>query len=609
MPNIDSLFFLYLKVVNFWRAAVACQLVAEFNLKTERQTGPGSNATMCSRALQLLFTICALFALASTFPLSSDARVGVVGQQRPQTPATTDTVNIQPSARGGAVIVVVAKSRVRVGELVSFTLSPARIVSDSRYRVTIDFGDGTRQVTRQVVVTHRYRATGHYDVYASVVSTTPNTDPPDFNPQKEVPRVTLDARPSPADPNQLVNFNAQLSSDYPGIKYRFVFGDGSQTDWQNSARASHAYGAAGTYAAYVDLGLNGSGRIRQVGGSLRQSIVVNQPKRPDDSIIKDPKDPKIPDRLPGPVRLTAGPTPVQQGKPVNFGARAEATNSNVRYRFVFGDGSSRAWQPSDKATHEYSSKGNYSATVSLGLIRDGKIKALSSDKQRIQVTSSLPATALDLQVAPTSVSMGQAVGFDARVTPVDRDLRYRFVFGEGPSQTEWQTGSQTWHTYNAAGVYAAHVEIGRWTNGRVLPVATSDTRVVSVTEGVISSASPKPTQSGGGGGGGSPGDSGSIASPTIPREGDAGTGLPGEWWPYWLLLIPLLFAAYKGYQALVAPRTTFHANRDPGEAEVDAAAKGLEISSQVLLRPNVSDAQYLVHSDDAIVRSVRRDNV
>jgi hypothetical protein len=299
---------------------------------------------------------------------------------------------------------------------------------------------------------------------------------------------------------------------------------------------------------------------------------------------------------------------VQQGKPVNFGARAEATNSNVRYRFVFGDGSSRDWQTSDRVTHEYSSKGNYVATVSLGLIRDGKIKALSSDKQRIQVTSSAPATAVDFQVNPTAVSMGQAVGFNARVTPVETDLRYRFVFGDGPSKTDWQTGSQTSHTYNAAGVYSAHVEIGRWTNGRVTPVATSDNRVVSVTEGAISSASPKPTELGGGGGG-APGDSGTVASPTIRREGDPGNGLPGSWWPYWLLAIPLIFAAYKAYQALVAPRTTFHVNRDPGDAEVDSAAKGLEISSQVLLRPNVSDAQYLVRSDDAIVRSVRRDNV
>ncbi len=565
---------------------------------------------MFSRVLHLLVTTFALCVLASTFPLGSAARVLARGQQRPQAPSSSDTVNIQPTAGGGAVIVSVTKSRVRVGELVTFTLTPAKIVNDPRFKVTVDFGDGTRLNTRQVVVTHRYRATGHYTVRASVVSPATQTDPAQPDPTRPIPRVTLDANPTPTDANKPVTFDAQLSSNYAGIRYRFTFGDGSQTDWIESSRTSHAYATAGTYLAYVDLGLNAAGRIRQVGGSLRQSIVVNQPTRPIDPKVVDPKviDPKVvDDRLPGPVRLSAGPTPVQQGKPVNFGARAEATNSNVRYRFVFGDGSSRDWQTSDRVTHEYSSKGNYSATVTLGLIRDGRIKPLSSDSQRIQVTSSTPPTAVELQVNPASVSMGQAVGFNARVTPEEPDLRYRFVFGDGSSQTEWQTASQVSYAYKAAGHYTAHVEIGRWTNGRVVPLATSDNQVISVAGGAVSSVSPSPGPSGGGG---SPGDAGTTGTPPSDFGGDhPGNGLPSKWWLYLLLALLLAFVAYKTYPALLAPRTTFHATRDPGDAEVDTAAKGLEISSQVLLRPNVSDAEYLVHSDEAIVRSVRRENV
>lgn len=569
---------------------------------------------MFSRALHPLFTTLALLVLASTFHLSSGARVPARGQQQPQVPSSSDTVNIQPSAGGGAVIVSVAKSRVRVGELVSFTLSPAKIVNDPRFKVTVDFGDGTRLNTRQVVVTHRYRATGHYTVRASVVSPSIQTGPDQPDPTRPIPRVTLDARPTPTDANKPVTFNAQLSSRYPGIKYRFAFGDGSQTDWIESSATSHSYATAGTYLAYVDLGLSYAGRIKQVGGSLRQSIVVNQLKPPDGPVIdpkdpqdpRDPNDPRNPDRLPGPVRLTAGPSPVQQGKPVSFGARADGTNSNVRYRFVFGDGLSTDWQTSGKANHEYLTKGTYSARVSLGLIRDGKIKALSSDTQRIQVTSSAPTTAVEFQVNPASVSMGQTVGFSARVTPTEPDLRYRFVFGEGSSQTDWQTASGTSYSYKTAGDFTTHVEIGRWTNGRVVPLATSDNRTVSVIGGAVSSVSPSPGPSSGGG---SPGDVGTTGSPRVPGGDEPAKALPDKWWLYLLLLLLLAFLAYKAYQALLAPRTTFHANRDPGDAEVDTAAKGLEISSQVLLRPNVSDAQYLVHSDNAIVRSVRRENV
>jgi hypothetical protein len=60
------------------------------------------------------------------------------------------------------------------------------------------------------------------------------------------------------------------------------------------------------------------------------------------------------------------------------------------------------------------------------------------------------------------------------------------------------------------------------------------------------------------------------------------------------------------------PRASFHPNLDMGSSEVDATAtaKGLSITSQVLMRPNLSKGQYVVHTDEGnIVRSVRRENV
>ncbi|HKO99532.1 MAG TPA: PKD domain-containing protein [Pyrinomonadaceae bacterium] len=565
---------------------------------------------MFSRAAYLLFATLALFAVASTLPIgsSSHARVFARGQQRPQVPSTSDDVNIQPSRGSGAVIVSVAKSRVRVGELVNFTLSPAKIVTDSRFKVTVDFGDGTRQTTSQVFVTHRYRATGHYKVYASVVS--PAVDPDTPDPQTPIPRVTLDARPLTTGPDTPVSFNAQLSSNYPGIKFRFAFGDGTQTDWQAQPSTSHVYRSPGTYLAYVDLGLGTGGSIRQVGGSVRQSIVVNKPDVPP-VIPVTPITPDPPDPQPGPVQLSANPTPVQAGKPVTLDAKARSTNSNVRYRFVFGDGSSKDWQESARTTHQYSSKGNYSATVSLGLLRNGRIKTLSSDKQRIQVTTAPPTAAVNFEANPIPATKGQAVSFAAHVISGPPNLRYRFVFGDGSFPTDWQTGSQASYAYNLAGDFPAHVEIGEWANGRVMPLATSNSVVVKITEGAIASASPGPSQGGpypSPAGSGSPGTQVGSSSPgdgTPPNT----VGLPDNWWLYLLLALLLIYVAYQTYRALLAPKTTLHASRDPGDAEVDSTAKGLEINSQVLLNPNVREAQYLVYSDDAIIRSVRRENV
>jgi hypothetical protein len=74
----------------------------------------------------------------------------------------------------------------------------------------------------------------------------------------------------------------------------------------------------------------------------------------------------------------------------------------------------------------------------------------------------------------------------------------------------------------------------------------------------------------------------------------------------------LLFVGYQLYRALLVPRPSFHPNLDMGSSEVDstAATKGLSITSQVLMRPNLSEGQYRVHTDKGnIVRSVRRENV
>lgn len=569
---------------------------------------------MSSNARQLCLTVFALLAIIS-FAQFIDLEAspvftlrGVPQQSQSPSEQVPDTVTVQPSSAGRPVTVAVDKSRVRVGELVRFTLSPASIVADPKHSVTVDFGDDTRQDTRQTVVTHRYRAKGHYKVYASVVSPAFDVGPRD--PQRPIPRVTLEARPTSVDANRPVRFTAQLSSSYPGLSYRFVFGDGSGTAWQESPTAIHPYENPGTYLAYVDLGLNDGGRIKQVGGSLRQSIIVNR-LTPIAPIIPDPPDPR-PEPQPGPVKLTANPTPVTRGQPVTLDARATSTNSSVRYRFVFGDGSSSSWQNDARAMHEYAKAGNYRASVNLGLMKSGRIRTLSNDSQGIQVTDSPASSAVDFEANPRPVSFGQPVNFNARVTPAEGNLRYRFFFGDDSSPTGWQTSPQTSYRYPKTGDYSAHVEIGRWTNGRVGQIATSSPKLISVTAGAISSASPRPSQTvpnaspSGTSFSGRTSD-GPATSPSSPETPLA--GLPDNWWLYLLIALLLIFVAYQIYQSLLAPRTTFHASRDPGSAEVEATAKGLEINSQVLLRPNISEAQYLVYSDDAIVKSVRRENV
>src|SRR5688572_18645171 len=93
------------------------------------------------------FLILATFALLLILTDASVQAAIIPGAPNPQQsrplPQDPNTVNIQ--TRGAKapghplVIVTVDKSRVRVGELVRFTLSPASLVTNPKLTVTIDF--------------------------------------------------------------------------------------------------------------------------------------------------------------------------------------------------------------------------------------------------------------------------------------------------------------------------------------------------------------------------------------------------------------------------------------------------------------------------------------
>ncbi len=187
------------------------------------------------------------------------------GKQRglKQSPGTVDARPRVTASQPGVptVKVTVDRNRVPLGDEVTFTLTPASVVLNPRYIVTIYFGDGTSQRVRQTEIVYPYQATGTY-TYSILVK---SAEPP---PALDVPRVTLSAYPAPVATESPVTFTAQLSHSYPDIRYRFVFGDRNQTQWQDAPRTAHAYHPAGKYLAYVDIGAMTGGGVKPLGGSV-----------------------------------------------------------------------------------------------------------------------------------------------------------------------------------------------------------------------------------------------------------------------------------------------------------------------------------------------------
>jgi PKD repeat protein len=557
--------------------------------------------------LIISYLIVSIFTFHSASP-SRTAEAGIpapLSVQQTQRPIPQDprSVTIQPAAggtsRGGpAVIVSVDKKRVRIGETVRFTLTPASLVTNPQYSVTIDFGDGTRREIKQASIPYQYRATGHYKVFASVVAPARAYGDDDNN--ARVPSVTLSAAPRSQAAGRAVTFKALITSRYPNLKYRFTFADGAQTDWQDSSETAHSYKTAGTYLAYVDIGGVKNGRVQRLGGSVRQPIQV----------LLAPF---------GPAELFASPAPVEVGKSVTLKARVASTDPNVRYRFAFGDGSRvGAWQNSSQTTHRYSASGTYPAAVDIGIATGGTVRQMASARRSVEVSPVAPARiAVTLDASPTSIEPGNSVTFTAKVDAGTNKLRYRFFYGDGSSSSGWQSNPQTVHRYSEAGNYPVYVEATGTSNGRQLAVARSGTSQINVTSSLAVTPSPSP---------GNP--AGSLTQPS-PRGGldqtdqtspvvnpsrisslltSIADAFRRNWWKL-LLLLALLLAAYKLLIPLFKPATSFRAVTDPGGSELEGGAQGLNIDSRVILRPNIAEGKYLVFTDGPhVVKNIRRED-
>ena len=274
-------------------------------------------------------------------------------------------VNIRPrvaSVQSGvpAVRVTVDRNRVPVGADVTFTLTPASIVRNPQFTVTIYFGDGAQQEMHQTAIVHPYRAPGTY-TYSVLVepSPTPIASPtPSPSPRPPI-SVKLIANPTTVTTGDPVAFIAQLSRNYPNIQYRFVFADGAQTDWQNAPQTSHTYAAAKTYLAFVDIRDGRAGST--LGGSPRQPIQVTAPQN-----VR--------------VDLLANPASVKTGDTVRFNAQTNSGDPNIKYRFAFGDGAITGWLDSPSTNHKYAVARDYFASVEVGLPSGPGIKTVATSK-------------------------------------------------------------------------------------------------------------------------------------------------------------------------------------------------------------------------------------
>ena len=329
------------------------------------------------------------------------------------TAAQARFVNLRPGSNSAGanlpvVNVTVDRERVPVGTRVAFTLTPASIVTNPLYTVTLYFGDGQQQVMKQPEVVHPYGAVGTY-TYSILVK------------QKDPARVTLSATPTVIEEGHTTNFVAQLSGTHPNPEYRFVFGDGESSAWQASPNVSHAYHKRGTYLAFVEVGTKGA--IFAKGGP--REVQVTQPTQPSLSVYLG----------------VSSPQP-SVDETVTFRARVSPALPNTEYRFSFGDGQQSLWQVDPQSQHVYKTPGYYPASVEAQQSDqnhklNGKSAATLLAVQKAGGPTPTPTARPTPQVTPTPTSTPSGSPTPNGSTPSPTDTGTPFVSGGAtPSATD-----------------------------------------------------------------------------------------------------------------------------------------------------------------------------
>src|SRR5438105_1270102 len=118
------------------------------------------------------------------------------------------TVSVRPRSAANQpgmpeVKVTVDRNRVPLGDEVTFTLSPAHVVTDSRYKVTLFFGDDKKQVMSEPKKVHVYTKPGNY-TYSILVEPSAQQPKPTPTPALAIPNVKLTATPGSVEINRPV---------------------------------------------------------------------------------------------------------------------------------------------------------------------------------------------------------------------------------------------------------------------------------------------------------------------------------------------------------------------------------------------------------------------
>jgi len=338
--------------------------------------------------------------------------------------AGSDTYAVTLTVADDASHVASATKSVRVtsGIGLDFTFSPAQpVVAETisfvgtaaggtpPYTFTWDFGDGA--TASGSTATHAFALSGTFNVVLTVSDSAGHVDSV-TKPVSVAPALIADFGFSPTQPaiGDTVSFAGTATGGIPPLAFAWDFGDGGTA---TGANATHAYGAAGTYAVTFTV----SDSANHVTSNVK-SISVSSELAVDFSISPD--------------------TPVL-GEVITFTASASGGTPPYAYLWEFGDGVAAS---GPTTTHAYAASGMYSVRLNVS----------DSEAHSAAIVISLyvaPLLNATFAYVPTLPLTFERIDFDASASGGTPPYSYVWDFGDGLGAF----GPSVNHAYTAAGFY------------------------------------------------------------------------------------------------------------------------------------------------------------
>jgi hypothetical protein len=262
------------------------------------------------------------------YTASGNYTYSVLVKPSPRDPVSTNRTPVP------VVKLIVNPTTVAIRSPVNFTAQLSHNYPNIQYRFV--FADGAQTDWQDAPqITHSYATAKTYLAYVDIGEGSRGSAKRIGGSQRQpiqvtvppIVRVSLLAKPVSVRTGDTVRFNAQTNSRAPQVKYRFTFGDGTFTSWQDSSEANHQYAAASDYFASVEVGWPSGQGIKTVGASKPAKIGVAAGPRPSPTPrpSPSPRPSPPPNASPAPS-VSPSPSPSASASP-DASPSATATSS------------------------------------------------------------------------------------------------------------------------------------------------------------------------------------------------------------------------------------------------------------------------------------------